>query len=63
MTKQHTSVKPVRIRDHSDSLAVDVSRVVGYRVVRADGTTGPTRKTVREARADRDVQGTVDDAA
>jgi len=52
MTAQHVRVKPVRIRSYSPEFGVDVSRVVGYRLERDDGEHGPTRKTVREARAD-----------
>jgi hypothetical protein len=48
-----TRVEPVRIRLHETELGVDVSRVVGYRLVCRCGWRAPRRKTVRQARADR----------
>lgn len=48
----HATVKPVRLRLHNPMLEVDVLRTVGYRARFADGTRGPTRKTMRAARLD-----------
>jgi hypothetical protein len=46
------TVKPVRLREHSDALAVDVSRIIGYRATWPNGDRGPVRKTMRAARLD-----------
>ena len=43
---------PIRIRDHSERLDVNVSRVVGYRVTCACGWISPTRQSVQRARFD-----------
>lgn len=51
--KRHTSVKPVRTRERHDEWGVDISRVVGYRVVYPDGSHGPTRRTVALALLDK----------
>ena len=43
---------PIRTRDHSERLGVDVSRVVGFRVTCACGWVSPTRQSVQRARSD-----------
>ena len=53
MLQPRLTVRPVRVREHSEAFGVDVSRVVGYRRESSDGWKGPVRKTVREAREDR----------
>lgn len=46
-------VYPVWNRTYSEELGVDVARIVGYRLELPGGATGPVRRTVAEARADR----------
>jgi hypothetical protein len=53
MAQPKLSVRPVRVREHSEAFGVDVSRVVGYRLESSDGQRWPVRKTVQEARRDR----------
>lgn len=44
------SVRPVRRREYSDALGVDVVRVVAYRPVCSCGWRGKAKRNVREAR-------------
>lgn len=46
-------IRPVRVREYDDALAVDRSRVIGYRAVCGCGWRGSKRATVRVARGDR----------
>jgi hypothetical protein len=46
------TVVPVWKRTHSDELAVDVARIVGYRKVDGEGWRGPVRSTMKDARRD-----------
>jgi hypothetical protein len=43
---------PVRRREYSEALTVDVSRIVAYRTACGCGWRGPSRATVQRARAD-----------
>ena len=49
---QHASVVPVRLREHSPELTVDVSRIVGYRARQGDEWKGPVRGSYRDASRD-----------
>lgn len=46
----HVKVCPVRLREHSERLGVDVVRIVGYRCECSCGERGPARPTVTVAR-------------
>lgn len=46
------AVEPVRTREYSEALTVDVSRVVAYRTSCGCGWRGPSRASVRAARED-----------
>lgn len=48
----HASVTPVRVRQFSPDLTVDISRVVGYRATINGEPAGPVRQSVRAARED-----------
>lgn len=50
--RDRISIQAVRLVYHDDSQACRVLRTVGYRAIEGGEWHGPTRKTVRDARAD-----------